>query len=158
MAARCKLPFALRPGLSQERVEIRKVRKVQKKEHKESATRPLVLACRHHERGCGEEQGAFLHGAQLVHGAQRLRLCLSLLLPLLTLTELPFRHLTRGVAFFLQQRHQPSHVRCRPAGLGPGVTSSGVVRRCRSICSKFQSRLAHELDRRIGRFSLSCFQ
>jgi len=51
--------------------------------------RPLHLACRCHERGCGEEQWKSLSGAHLVLGTQRLRLFLRLLLPLPTLPELP---------------------------------------------------------------------
>ena len=65
MAARCKLPFALRPGLSQE--DMKRTKRKTKERTREIETRPLALFRRCHERGRGEKQRLFLTiGTQLL--------------------------------------------------------------------------------------------
>ena len=64
LAARCKLSVALRPGLSHE--DRSRTKETTNKRIKESAPRPLLLFCRHHEGGRGEEQLILDLGAQLL--------------------------------------------------------------------------------------------
>ena len=102
-AARCKLPFALCPGLSQEdgkgelaTKEITKEKKPSERERQKKGTkekRSLVLVCGCHERRRRQEQWWLLPGAQFPRGTQLLRLRLPQWLPLPALPELPLRSL-----------------------------------------------------------------
>jgi hypothetical protein len=95
VAARCKLPFAIRPGLSQERTN------EMTNERRKTFS---VLFRRCHKGRRGKEQG-FLN-----LGAYPLSLCSALLLSFSPLLELPFRRLALRVLLSLS-RDQPPYIR-----------------------------------------------
>jgi len=62
VAARCKLPFALRPGLSHD--DKVRTKEATKESNKRKSDHPLILIRRCHEGGRGQQQWQFLTGTQ----------------------------------------------------------------------------------------------
>jgi len=106
VAARCKLPFALRPGLSQEDVirtkettkERRASVKDKGKDERKALYTPLNRSRGRHEVGRGEEQWSPPSFRLLGPRSQLLQ----------ELPQLRLRHLAHSI---LLGRHPPSHIR-----------------------------------------------
>jgi len=87
VAARCKLPFALRPCLSEENNTRRKENT--KEIAREGGVRPLPFVRRCHDGEHGQEEWQFLLGTQFPRSTRLLRLRLPFLFSLPALPELP---------------------------------------------------------------------
>jgi hypothetical protein len=110
MAACCKLPVALRLGLSQKDISRTKEKRAltkekDKKEKQRKAVPPLLLSYGCHEGGRGEKQGFLDLGAQLFSLRSPLFFSFS------PLPELPFRRLTLCSVLLCRGRDSPLNIR-----------------------------------------------